>query len=169
MASGYFLPSKVIHRGHAGDMNVIERKQIGELIVPITSDNNISTCINAVQAFRVLQGIFKYPIVSQRHQLSVKVILMNVDDCSSPAWTWFVESECFQGMFRECSRSQIAQVAEFTHCAVTCKCLDQCDFLYLKYNLPRQDQSSAQLCEITAYRNGKIWSISWPSVKWYCL
>ena len=155
IASGYISPRMVMNRGASREINVIEVKQICRFFFPVTSDKNIFTCVPAVQGHEQLQVIFITPSLVPTNQLSVEVILMNVDDCSSPAWTWFVESECQPGIFTECSRMHINRVAEFTHCAVTCDCIDSCDFLYLKYNrLPLRNQSSEQLCEIWAHRYG---------------
>ena len=149
----------VINQEATVDLNIIETKQIFDLFFPITSDKNISTCVNAVQAHQQLQAIFTASILPPRNQLSVEIILKNVEDCSSPAWTWFVESECRPGIYTECSRIQITQQnSDFIHCAVTCYCLDPCDFLYLKYHrFSWQNQTSEQLCEVWARRNGGQW------------
>ena len=135
-------------------MNIIETKQIFYLF-PITSDKNISTCVNAVQVHQQLQAITA-SILPLSNQLSVEVILKNVDDCSSPAWTWFVESECRPGIYTGCSRSQKDRVADFTHCVVTCYCLHYCELLYLKYKqLLWQNQTSEKLCEVWVQRNAE--------------
>ena len=154
IASDYISPGVVINRDISGETNAIEINHICEIPSPVTSDKNASTCTPVVQAHQQLQAIFITPSLIPRNQLSVEVILMNVDDCSSPAWTWFVESECQPGLFTECSRTHLDRTAEFTHCAVTCHCGHSCDFLYLKYNrLPRQNQTSEQLCEIWTHEN----------------
>ena len=148
----------LIKHDNSVDMNVIERKLINDLFFPITSDKNISTCVNAVQAHQQLQAIFTASILPPSNQLSVEIILKNVDDCSSPAWAWFVESECRPGIYTECSSTQMARVADFAHCVVTCYCLHSCKFLYLKYNrLSWQTQTSEQLCEVWTQRKGRKW------------
>ena len=159
----------VINRVGSLDINVLHIKQICGCIFSVTRDKNTSTCVPVVQAYQHLQVIFVTPSLISRNQLSVEVILLNVDDCTSPAWTWFVESECQPGIFTECSRTHIRRVAELTHCAVTCDCVDSCDFLYLKHNrLPRRNQTTERLCEIWVYRKGqkyhrhdKAWKKAW--------
>ena len=156
IASNYFSPRVLISRGVSVDENFIEMKHVYGHSFPITSDKNINTCVNAVQEHQQLQAIFTAPTLPPSNQLSIEVILKNVDDCSSPAWTWFVESECRPGVYTECACTQIYRVAEFTHCAITCVCWDSCDFIYLKHNrLPLQNQTSEQLCEMWAYPNGR--------------
>ena len=148
ITSNYFLTGMLINHEATVHMNIIERKQLFDLFFPITSDKNISTCVNTVQEHQQLQAIFTASILLPRNQLSVDVVLKNVDDCSSPAWTWFVESECRPGVYTECSLAQIARAADLTHCVLTCYCLHSCKLLYLKYNrLPWQNQTSEQLCE----------------------
>ena len=153
IASNYLSPSAALlmNRGDSVDVNVIERKQVCKFFFPITGDNDISTCIDAVEGHEQLQGIFTSFPASNR--LSIEVTLMNVDDCNSPAWTWFVESECNEGVHTECSSTQITKTAEFTTCGLTCYCLDSCNLLYLKYNhLTWRNQTSEKLCEIWAHR-----------------
>ena len=155
IASDYISAGLVINRVASFEINVMEMKDICGLLFPITSDKNTSTCVPAVKGLKQLQAIFITPSLVPTNQLSVEVILLNVDDCSSPAWTWFVESECQPGVFTECSRNQLTRVEEFTHCVVICTCVDSCDFLHLKYNrLPLRNQTSEKLCEIWAHRNG---------------
>ena len=169
MTTGNYFSSGVIKHGASVEMNVIERKWVCQFFIPVTSDKNSATCINASQAQGQLQAIFTFPTLYPRSHISIKVTLMNVDDCTSPAWTWFVESGCVKGVYNECSSTQITQVAEFTTCILTCYCMASCDFLYLKYNrLPLRDQSSEQLCEIWALRDGHNWpgydgSLAWAS------
>ena len=156
VTSDFFTQGIVIGRGASVDVNVIEQEQVNGRLFPITSDKNVSTCVNTTLGHDQLQAIFTFPALPPSDQLSVEVILMNVDDCSSPAWTWFVESECRPKDYIECSRTHITRVAEFTRCAINCVCLDSCDFLYLKYNrLPLRIQTSEQLCEIWSSRNGE--------------
>ena len=154
IASEYLAPRAVLSRNRVAsvDVNVIEKKQVCRFFFPITSDKNNSTCINAVQAHEQLHVIFNTSTFSPSNRLSVEVTLMNVDDCNSPAWTWYVESECNEGLYTECSSTQIMQIAELTTCVITCYCVASCDFLYLKYNrLPLHNQTSEQLCEIWAH------------------
>ena len=152
IASDYLSASIVINRRSSLEVNFIEMSDICGFLFPTTSDKNTLTCVPTVQGHKQLQAIFITPSLVPTNQLSVEVILMNVDDCSSPAWTWFVESKCQPGVFTECSRSNINRVREFLHCAVTCHCVDSCDFFYLKHNrLPRRNQTTERLCEIWAY------------------
>ena len=158
IASNYFSKGMLINRESYVEANIIETKQINDLSFPITSDSDISTCVKATNEHQQLQGIFTSSARPPRNQLSVEVILKNVDDCSSPAWNWFVESECRPGVYTECSRTQITQDADFTHCEITCYCLEFCDFLYLHYNrIPWKNQTSEQLCEVWSQRNGGKW------------
>ena len=155
IASDYLSLGMVINHRAPLQRNVIKMNDICGFLFPITRDNNNFTCVPAVQGHEQLQAIFITPSLVPRNQLSVEVILLNVDDCSSPSWTWFVESECQPGVFTECSRNHLNHVAEFTYCVVNCECVVSCDFFYLKYNrLPRRNQTSEQLCEIWAHRNG---------------
>ena len=55
-------------------MNIIETKQIFDLFFPITSDKNISTWVNTVQAHQQLQAIFTASFLPPRNQLSVDVV-----------------------------------------------------------------------------------------------
>ena len=105
IASNYLSPSAALlmNRGDSVDVNVIERKQVCRFFFPITGDKNISTCIDAVEGHEQLQGIFTSSTFSASHRLSIKVTLMNADDCNSLAWTWFVGSECNEGVHTECS------------------------------------------------------------------
>ena len=156
ITSDYFSPMMIISRGSSAEMNVIEESQFHAHFFPITSDKDIHTCVNATWGHKQLQAIFTSSTLTPKQQLSVEVILMNVDDCNSPAWTWYVESRCIPGFYTECSRIQITRVAEFTRCAINCNCFDSCHFLYLKYNrLPLKTQTSEQLCEIVAPHNGR--------------
>ena len=158
LTSDFFSHRMVIDRGASVDVNVIEQEQVHGHLFPITSDKNVSTCVNTTLGHKQLQAIFTFPSLPPNDQLSVEVILMNVDDCSSPAWTWFVESECRPVVYTECSSTHITRVAEFTHCGIHCVCLDSCDFLYFKYSrVPLRTQRMEQLCEIWSPRNGRNW------------
>ena len=153
IASDYLSSGMVIKQGASPQTNLIEMKDICGFLFPVMSDKNTFTCVPAVQGHKQLQAIFITPFLVPTDELSVEVILMNVDDCSSPAWTWFVESEYQPGIFTECSSNHVNRVAEFTLCTVTCKCAASCDFLYLKHNrIPRRNQTSEQLCEIWTHQ-----------------
>ena len=153
-ASNYFSPDGVIQREHTPGINVIGLQQVCGVLVPITGDNNKFTCINITKGNDRLQAIFTFPSLLPSHYLSVKVILRNVEDCSSLIWTWYTESDCDQTIYSECASEQITRIAGFTQCVVTCHCLNSCSFLFLKYNrLPWLDQTSEQLCEIRARKN----------------
>ena len=159
-ASGYLSSSAALltNRAASLDVNVMEKIQVCEFSFPITSDNNNSSCIYAEQGHEHLHVIFNTSTFSSSKRLVVEVTLMNVDDCNSPAWTWFVESECAKGLYTECSSTQITQIAEFTTCALTCYCVASCDSLYLMHNrLPLRNQTTEQLCELWALRNGRKW------------
>ena len=159
IASSYISSSSalLVSRADFVDVNVIEKKRVCRFFFPITSDKNISTCIDAVEGHEQLQGIFTSSTFPESNRLSIEVTLMNVDDCNSPAWTWFVGSECNEGVHTECSSTQITQTAEFTTCGLTCHCLDLCNFLYLKYNhFTWRNQTSEKLCEIWAQRSWTI-------------
>ena len=158
VTSNYFSHGMMIGRDAPVVVNVIEQKQVYGHSFPVASDKNVSTCVNTTLGHKQLQAIFTFPSLPSSDQLSVEVILMNVDDCSSPAWTWFVESECRPVVYTECSSSHITRVAEFTYCGIHCVCLDWCDFLHLKYSrLPLRTQRMEQLCEIWSPRNGRNW------------
>ena len=94
VTSVFFTQGIVIGRGASVDVNVIEQEQVNGRLFPITSDKNVSTCVNTTLGHDQLQAIFTFPALPPSDQLSVEVILMIVNDCSSPAWTSFVESEC---------------------------------------------------------------------------
>ena len=154
IASNYYSPRIVISKTNSIEVNVIKDDFTNDFCgghVPIVSDNNVSTCVPVTQAHRQLQAIFTFPTLPPTHKLSVKITLMNVDGCSSPAWTWFAESDCHRGIYTECSHTLMIKDNELTHCDFTCHCLGPCDSLYLKYNdIPLRDQTSEQLCEIWA-------------------
>ena len=154
IASYYYSPRIVINETNSTDVNVIGDDFTDEFCggrFSIISDNNVSTCVPATQAYKQLQAIFTFPTLPPTHKLSVKIILMNVDGCSSQAWTWFTESDCYPGIYTECSHTIMTQTNELTHCTFTCHCFGLCDSLYLKYNnIPLRDQTSEQLCEIWA-------------------
>ena len=157
VTSNYFSHGMMIGRDASVVVNVIEQKQVYGHSFPVASDKNVSTCVNTALGHKQLQAIFTFPSLPPNDQLSVEVILMNVDGCSSPAWTWFVVSECRPVVYTECSSTHITRVAEFTHCGIHCVCLYSCDFLYLKYSrLPLRTQRMEQLCEIWS-RNGRNW------------
>ena len=149
IAINYYVPSKLIRRNPLDKTNAIEAEQNCGVDFSVISDNNSSNCVFLTQAHNRLQAVITFPNLMSKQHLSIEVILLNVDDCSSPAWTWFTESRCLQGVYTECSSAHRSQVAEFTHCVVTCVCYQSCDFLFLKYNrLPLRNQTMEQLCEI---------------------
>ena len=159
-ASNFYPPNIVISKTNSTEINVIEAEFSNEFCgghVPIVSDNNDSTCIPVTRAHKQLQAIFTFPSLPPTHELSVRIILMNVNGCSSPAWTWFTESDCHRGIYTECSHTLMVQTNELTHCTYTCHCFGSCDSLYLKYNnIPLRNQTSEQLCEIWAR-----WDVIW--------
>ena len=165
VTSNYFSQGMMIGRDASVVVNVIEQQQVYGHSFPVASDKNVSTCVTTTLGHKQLQAIFTFPSVPPSDQLSAEVILMNVDDCSSPAWTWFAESECRPEDYTECSSTHITRVAEFTHCGIHCVCLDSCDFLYLKYSrLPLRTQGMEQLCEIWWPRNGRNW-LCWHNLQ----
>ena len=155
LTSNYLSPGILINPEDHSRTDVIQKKNIRGSFFPITTDQDISTCIATNQEHKQLQAIFTFPNLPHNNSLSVEVILMNVDDCRSPAWTWFVESECNPGSYNECPSIQQNRVSELIYCFVTCQCYQSCGTLYLKYNrLPLRNQTLEQLCEIRVLWNG---------------
>ena len=152
--SNYYSPGIVISKNDSTEINIIEDKFMAEFCgvhFSIISDNNVSTCVPVTQAQRQLQAIFTFPSLSTKHELSVKITLMDVNDCSSFAWTWFTEPDCHRGIYTECSPTLMNRTNKLTHCVVTCHCFGSCNSLYLKYNdIPWQNQKPEQLCEMWA-------------------
>ena len=114
------------------------------------NDNIDATCVNATVGDKHLHVVFNFSNVIPDHQISMEVVMKNVDDCSSPAWTWFVGSDCYDGPYMQCTASEPYHMAEFTLCIVSCQCWQQpCNIVHVVHNLvPWQDHIVEQLCEI---------------------
>ena len=98
-----------------------------------------------------LQAIFKFPQYNSTGKLSVDVLTHDAGDCSSPAWTWFVGSNCSSNKFRECHNTGVLTNGGFSRCRVTCVYpgFEACDLLHFKYTLTHGDiYTTAALCEV---------------------
>ena len=146
-ANGYFERGEFI--GKSPDVQRrLEETRVCGFTQTFVNDGVDSTCVDTIADGKQLQVIFDFAFVSPGHQMSVEVVMKYLDNCTSPAWTWFVGSDCF---YRECFSKQVSQNAEFTRCVVTCLCLEPCNNLYSMYNqIPWKSHKVEQLCEIRA-------------------
>ena len=147
--SGYYLPGEIISTTSSTGCHELEGTLLCEFYQTLINDNKDATCVNTTIDDRLLQVVFYFRHVSPGHQMSVEVVMKNVDGCSSPAWTWFVGSECRKNGYKECSLKQIEEHAGFIRCIVTCPCWGSCHYLHFVYNLiPWSRRSVGQLCEV---------------------
>ena len=141
VASDY-LPSTLVIRRQSSSVEIAGRAFI---------DENNNTCVPVMlSGDRLLQAVFTFPNSNISHQMSVEIILKNVEDCRSPAWVWFVESQCTPAYFQECSLILQYRRDNYAICLVSCFCPISCDYLYVKYNwVPFMDQEGHELCEVS--------------------
>ena len=146
-ANGYFERGEFI--GKSLDVQRrLEKTHVCGFTQTFVNDGVDSTCVDTIADGKQLQVIFYFSFVSPCHKMSVEVVMKNLDNCTSPAWTWFVGSGC---LYNECFSKQLHQTAEFTRCAVTCVCFESCNYLYFMYNqIPWKSHKVEQLCEIRA-------------------
>ena len=142
IASGYLPSTQVIQR-QSSPTEIAGRAFI--------QDENNDTCVPVMLSRdRLLQAIFSFPNSNISHQMSVEIILKNVEDCRSPPWVWFVESQCTPAYFQECSLISHYQRDNYVICLVSCFCHISCDYLYIKYNwVPLMEQAGHELCEVS--------------------
>ena len=114
------------------------------------TDRQNSTCINVSQSHqRKLQAVFTFPNSNISRDMSVNVMMKNVEDCVYPFWTWFVGSECEPRHFLECFKTVVQHVDGNMTCGITCLCSVGCTYLYLKFdNFPGSDDYAGEICEI---------------------
>ena len=114
------------------------------------TDRNNATCLHVKQSPNdSLQAVFQFPNLSSSLDMSVEVVVRNVEDCSSVTWNWFVESMCAPKNFLECQKSILSQQLNYSRCIVLCPCNPTCDYLYLKYTPTiYEDQSGEEICDV---------------------
>ena len=113
----------------------------------ILVDLQNETCaLQHAPELQTLQTIMTFPRNNATKHISVDVIAKDVDDCSSPAWTWFVGSS--SNRFRECYNVNINKIGVFSLCRMACVCPDSasCQFLNFKYAF---DQTSINITNAT--------------------
>ena len=149
--AGYYEARDVITEDRAVVLHRLNKIAVSGFSQTDVNDENNATCTHTSVDNSQLQAVFYFSYINPEQTISTEVVLKNVEDCRSPAWTWFVQSRCNGTIYSECSRVQIKRNSVFTHCLVTCHCCDSCGYLYFKhYQIPRWDQSSERLCEIWA-------------------
>ena len=149
MTIGYYWPHSVVSKDMASPFDKLNDTDNCGIPRTFLNDDVNKTCRNTNEMGKQLQVIFYSPLKNYDQRMTMEVILKNADDCSSHAWTWYVESGCHPGVFTQCVSLLLNRVAEYTRCVVTCLCLWPCDYLYLKYNrLPWHDQAREELCEL---------------------
>ena len=149
MTIGYYWPHTTVSTGMASHFYTSNDTEKCGVPRTFLNDGVNTTCKYSNEMDKQLQAVFFSPLKTADQRMTVEVILKNVEDCSSPAWTWYVESDCQLGAYTQCDRSNVERGTEYTRCLITCMCIGPCDFLYLKYDrLPWQDQAREQLCEL---------------------
>ena len=109
----------------------------------ILVDLSNETCVLLyAPELQTLQTIITFPRNNVVENISVDVLAKDVDDCSSPAWAWFVGSN--SSSFRECYNVGINKTGVFASCRVTCVCpnSESCQYLNFKYVF---DQTSVNI------------------------
>ena len=154
-----FSGRTVVAQGYMGPYGLIGRTESQYAAVDsVLSDANDATCMPTTKDDTTLQAVFRIP---NGRQMSVEVILGNATDCTSPAWNWFVESECSAGGYLECSQKTLdISSSQTLHCEISCGCLLSCDYLYLKYyRIPWAMPDHSVICEV---RSGDIEPSTYP-------
>ena len=108
-------------------------------------DSQNDTCIYVNEpGLQTLQAIFDFPHYNVNNGLSVDVLMKNTENCSSPACTWFVRSNCSSGVVRECKSTGVDEFGDYSLCRMTCNCnkFELCQSLHFKY---AYDQSVVNL------------------------
>ena len=148
-ASGYYPPGEISCMTAAAGYHELEETHVCGFYQTLINDNIDATCVNTTIGDRLLQVMFNFRHVNISHQVSVEVVMKNVEDYSSFAWTWFVQSECHMEVYRECDSKRLQNNTEFARYIVTCQCWESCHYLHVVYNpLPWQGRSKGQLCEV---------------------
>ena len=146
-----FSGTTVVAEGYMGPYSVIDRTDSQYTSTgSALRDRNGGTCMTTKRADMTLQAVFSFPDAAINRQMSVEVMLKSITDCASPAWTWFVESECSINHYLECSRRTLRISNDQTsYCEITCDCFLTCDYLYLKHNRIRSvKDESDEICEV---------------------
>ena len=116
----------------------------------VLNDETNDTCMSTKTADMTLQAVFSFPNADMDRLMSVEVILKNVADCASPAWTLFVESDCSTNYYVECSRNTSTSLdGQNSRCEITCMCPFTCDHLFFKYSrCPLGKDDDSEICEV---------------------
>ena len=141
----------MVAEGYIGPYSMIDRTNSQYLPTEsVISDGNNNTCMPTEQAGMVFQAASSFLESAIKGQISVEVILRSTTDCASPAWTWFVESECSAHSYLECSgRTHSISNGPNVRCEITCKCFPTCDYFFVKYNrTPYIKDDSNEICEL---------------------
>ena len=148
--SGYNRPGEGICTAEPLRRQELQERRACGVSQTSINDNIDTTCVNATVGDKHLHVVFSFSNVIPGHQISMEVVMKNVDDCFSPAWTWSVGSHCYDGTYMQCNASEPYHMAGFTRCLVSCQCWQQpCKMVHVVHNLvPWQDHIAEQLCEI---------------------
>ena len=142
--------TRVIAFGHYPWYEVLDQFHANRNYSSITQENIIvdsrnDTCalLHAPKLER-LQFVVDFPQYKAVGDISVDVLTKDVNDCNSPAWTWFVGSSCSSTRFQECYNVGVDKIGGFSRCRVTCVCrnAEYCQILHFKYAF---DLSAANL------------------------
>ena len=148
---------RVVAQGHITPRMLIDRNDANNAPgSSVMTDRNNDTCIPITMANKPLQAVFSFPSSNIGALLSVGVLMKHTETCTSPAWTWFVESECAVGRYRECSRKLWYHEGSSWICQITCTCFFSCDYLYLKLSRVSR-YNVGEICEV------RLFGWSWVS------
>ena len=158
LARNIFSETIVVEEGYMESYCAIDGIHPGWYIptASVTSDENNGICIPIKTDDMTFQAVFSFHVEMIRRQMSVEVLLKNVADCASPAWTWFVESgdkylECSRKNFRGSKdrKDVTGSNEQISLCRVTCSCLPTCDYLYFKYyKNPFGEGDNSEICNV---------------------